>query len=149
LGVPGALVDDPDTAVQFDGTNGQVAVGPGFDFIGTTAFSVEAWIKPTALDGDSRHVFTKQHPPDPKQGFALLVRTPEGLLFERFVDAVAVFATFPVVFAGDFHHVVATYDGSVMDLYVDGTLSSQTADARKMPSISEPALIAATSEINF
>jgi hypothetical protein len=148
-GVPGALVGDPDTAVQFDGTNGQVAVGPGFDFTGTTAFSVEMWIKPTILDGNSRHVFTKQHRPDPKQGFALLVRAPDGLIFERFVNAAGVSAIFPVVFGVDFHHVVATYDGSVMDLYVDGTLSNQNADARPMPSISEPALIAATSEVNF
>jgi len=36
-----------------------------------------------------------------------------------------------------------------MDLYVDGTLSSQAADARPMPSISEPEQIAATSEVNF
>jgi hypothetical protein len=145
-GISGALMDDPDTAVQFDGVNGEITVGPVLDFAGTTAFSIEVWIKPLVTDGAFRHVFTKQDRSAPKQGYAMLVHPPDGLVFERFVDGTGMFAMFPVVFDTDFHHVVATYDGSAMRLYIDGMQSSQAADARPMPSISNPALIGASSD---
>ncbi len=48
LGVPGAIVNDPDTAVSFDGAHA-IHVGPSFDFGNGSPFSVEIWAKG---DGD-------------------------------------------------------------------------------------------------
>jgi PKD repeat protein len=51
LGVAGALASDTDTAMQFDGKSGYVSVPDKttLDFSGD--FTIEAWAKPTALNG--------------------------------------------------------------------------------------------------
>jgi Concanavalin A-like lectin/glucanases superfamily len=147
-GVSGALVNDPSTAVQLDGMRGTIAVGTVFDPSGTTAFTFEVWIKPTVIDDVSRHVLTRQRRPDPKQGAAILVRMANGLVFERFADSVGSFASFQIAANSGFHHVVATYDGSAMQLYVDGTQVGQAADSNPISSFGDPLLIGATSD-NF
>ena len=51
LGTAGALASDTDTAMQFDGKSGYVSVpdNSALDFTGD--FTVEAWAKPTTLNG--------------------------------------------------------------------------------------------------
>jgi hypothetical protein len=138
----GAIQLDGDTAVQLDGLNDQVSLGDAsrFDFNGTRPFSVEAWIKPDIAGGGGRHVFTKQHRANPKIGFAVLVDDARGLVFERFVADTAVTADVAIE-PGAFHHVVATYDGTTMAVFVDGTQEAATPDTRAMPSVSAVALI--------
>jgi hypothetical protein len=147
-GVAGALAGDPDAAVAFDDstTDGIISVGASFDFSGTAAFTVEAWIKPSIVDNASRHVFTKQFRSDltTKRGFAVLVRIPEDLVFERFADGAGRFATIHIAFDSEFHHVVATYDGAMMTLFVDGAIASQIPDDRPALAISNIATIGAT-----
>lgn len=118
-GVPGAIVDTTDSAAEFDGRSGVISLGSGFDF--PLAFSIEAWIKPTVLDEQFRHVFTRQirTPPQPRQGYALLVNGAKGVIFERFVDDIPFTAEYSIV-ANSFSHIVATYDGAYMRLYVNG-----------------------------
>jgi hypothetical protein len=145
-GVPGAIVGDPDTAAQFTGQTGAIVVGSGFNFPGTAAFSIEAWIKPTIIDGNFRHVFTKQHRDTPKEGYALLVQQDNGISFERFIDdniAMAKVATMPP--SASFTHVVATYDGALMRLYVNGQLAGQSVEGGRPAAavLVEPALIGA------
>lgn len=50
LGMAGALVDDPNTAMRFDG-NGYVSVTNRSNLNPTADFTVEAWVRPTALNG--------------------------------------------------------------------------------------------------
>jgi hypothetical protein len=54
-GVPGASVNDADTAAEFSGQTGAISLGNVFNFTGTTAFSVEAWIRPSVVDDNFRH----------------------------------------------------------------------------------------------
>lgn len=49
LGQPGALVDDANTAVAFNGSTGYVTVGAPAALKMTTQFSVEAWVYPTSI----------------------------------------------------------------------------------------------------
>lgn len=58
LGVPGILPDD--TAASFDGDGGYVDVGKNLAFLYTAPFSVEAWIRPTRIDGAFRGVLSNE-----------------------------------------------------------------------------------------
>jgi hypothetical protein len=145
-GAPGAIVNDANTSAAFDGMTGAISVGTGFNFIGRAAFSLEAWIRPSIVDTGFRHVFTKQHRATPWQGYALLVQTTRGIMFERFVDDRAVFVSVPTMPpAGSFMHIVCTYDGAFLRLYVNGQQAPQVTDDRAQPAVAEPAMIGAAS----
>jgi hypothetical protein len=144
LGVPGAIVNDPDTAADFSGDIGVISVGNGFDFTGKAPFSIEAWIRPTVVDEVFRHVFTKQHRATPRQGYALLVHVANGIVFERYVDDAEVSINFPTLPpATAFTHVVGTYDGALMRLYINGQQANQTTEDRAQPPVGETTVIGA------
>ncbi len=146
-GVPGAIVGDADTAAEFSGQTGAISVGNSFQFIGTAAFSIEAWIRPSLFDDVYRHVFTTQHRVvSNRQGYALLLHRPEGIVFERFVNdgQVTIEAGMPLS-AASFTHIVVTYDGATLRLYVNGQLATSKLENRPQPPVDEPTLIGAAS----
>ncbi|HEX3344140.1 MAG TPA: LamG domain-containing protein [Polyangiaceae bacterium] len=132
LGAAGALAGDPDTAVTLDGVTGQVDVGDNFDFVGQVPFSFEAWVKPTVVDSEYRHIVTKMAfdtTGNPLTGtYVLLEQGSTVLGFERWSGGATLLAvetpTFPG--AGAWAYVVATFDGTAGTLYVDGS-AVQTA----------------------
>jgi hypothetical protein len=126
LGAAGALTGDPDTAVTLDGVTGQVDVGDNFDFVGEVPFSLEAWVKPAVIDGEYRHIVTKMafdNGGNPLTGTYVILEQGATILgFERWQNGATELtvetADFPA--AGSWVHVVATYDGTTGELYVDG-----------------------------
>ena len=127
LGQPGALTGDPDTCARFDGTTGQVDVGAIFDFAGTTPFSLEAWVYATLLDTTYRHVVTQasfNSAGNPVDGtYLILYSGTTDFGFERWSASTAVLAVDVNAYPGvnQWVHVVATFDGSIGTVYVDGT----------------------------
>jgi hypothetical protein len=125
LGVTGALASDPDTAAQFDGTSAQIDVGDKFDFAGSVPMSVELWARPDVIDGTYRHLETKMLYTDagqPDDGMYFYVHNgPSTLAFERWANNYTDngFGT-TIVTTGAWWHVVGTFDGSTMTLYVNG-----------------------------
>jgi hypothetical protein len=59
LGAPGAIVGDPNTAMSFNGSTGYVSVATNSNLNMTGDFSVEAWVKPIALDGATHTIVHK------------------------------------------------------------------------------------------
>jgi hypothetical protein len=135
LGAAGALAGDPDTAVTLDGVTGEVDVGNNFDFAGQVPFSFEAWVKPAVIDSVYRHVVTKMAFDvlgNPQVGTYVILQQGNTILgFERWQDAATELtvetSSFPT--AGSWAHVVATYDGSAGDLYVNGVPVQASASA--------------------
>jgi len=132
-GIPGTPFDTAATLTD-DGTSIAVT-DPRLDFVGTAPFSLEAWIAPTALDDVYHYVFnlTAQNA-DGKQSYGMVIDAKVGVFLERWIsvnkvqDHLQALGAPPAV--GSFTHVVGTYDGAQLAMYVNGALDATQADAR-------------------
>lgn len=118
-GIAGA-VDDGDTAYRFDGVNDRVTFPDTGTDLDLTELTLEAWVK------------------DRQPGFVVMQGNGGGSLYnwglfrvsggaESFclyirADATTVHsAAYPDPKDGNWHHLVGTYDGQILRLYLDGT----------------------------
>ncbi len=125
LGVPGLVGTDPaNTAVGFNGTSSQVRVGQSGSLDLSTQISLEAMIQPSSLGstGTYRSVLAKT------DSYGLQLNGPR---LEFFIVSLGIFrlvqAPVGTIVAGAKHHVVGTYDGSALRLYVNGVQVASTA----------------------
>ena len=137
-GVPGSLVDEADTATTFPASEltNTVRGTTSFWQEGPQTFSVEAWFRTTSTQGGKivgfgssstgrsnsnltdRHIYLTNNGEvrfglRPDYAARRTIASPAGLN------------------DGQWHHVVATLDGSGARLYVDGGLSAQDATLTK------------------
>lgn len=143
LAQPGLIQLDPDTAAVFAG--GKVAAGVVYGFPGTAAFSIEAWIKGTAADANARRIVSVEN--SGNVGWALAYQASTGqVLFTR-GDA----TTFDQIIrtgltAGQLMHIIATYDGTNLRIYINGALAgSVLASSRSLPAVTQQFTIGAKS----
>ena len=151
-GAPGAIAGDPNPAVTFDGVSGYVGLGNGFAFNGTAAMSLEAWVKPGTLDGQYRRLLSKEiEDGNGRQGYLIAAIADGGggdFSFERFRDngTEKIAASLPV---GVYSHLVATYDGTTMVLYVNGVAAANVGSTRSLAAIAVPLNLATYSDPAF
>jgi len=118
LGAPSLLRSDiQNTAVSFDGVNDAVTVPSSPGLSPTSATTVEAWVRPSAVPGAGSFasVVTKA------ESYALQFNGPR-LEFTTMQNGTRrrVQAAAGAVVAGQTYHVVGTYDGAVQRLFVNG-----------------------------
>ncbi|MBS2016049.1 MAG: LamG domain-containing protein [Deltaproteobacteria bacterium] len=144
LGVKGALAAEGGTAVRFAGTSCAVEVR-GIDFSGTSPFTLEAWTYHEGADAVFRHFINKDaRPQTGREQWGVYLHTSNGLVFERYI-ADSVFACSTTAPANNaWSHIVATFDGSQLRLYVDGVLRDSKTDARPQAPKDVPLLIGAS-----
>ena len=126
LGQPGLLKGDADTAAQFDGTSGYVAV-PHNANVNPPAFTVEALVDVTGGDGTFRAVVSSRDLGAAAEPFGYIlyaapgapgepdtwqawVGTGQGVTWTMLIG--------PAVTPGT-HYVAMTYDKTTLKLYVD------------------------------
>jgi hypothetical protein len=135
-GVPGAV--SAGTAVRFDGSTSGLDLGHRFDFAGTAAFTLETWVLEDVIDSTFRHLFTKDaRPASGREEYGVFFYDG-SMEIERYVGGNQVSAGKAANgIVGRWAHVVATYDGAALAMYVDGVLTESAADAR--PQLSKDA----------
>lgn len=129
LGAADLLVHDLDTAMGLDGIDDYATVNDSASLSATSAMSAELWLKPDAVNtaaGSGWHLFAKWETfmvyinggASPK--LAYCAYNTSTLSYTPCVQGTTTVAT------GSTYHVVATYDGANLKLYVNGALEATT-----------------------
>jgi hypothetical protein len=123
--VPGALAGDTSPAIHLAGM-GAMNGGDLFAFTGNASYTIEAWVRSaTAGCVVAREL-------DPDDGYALYLSSGK-LKSERENDAGNDTIGAPSAISADvYHHIVTTFDGAALDLFIDGVIVSSGASSRAL-----------------
>jgi hypothetical protein len=128
LGVPGAIANDDDTAARFGNgtTPTYVSLGDVLRFSGNAAYSFELWVKPAAPRNYALFIVARASPDNTVGHFVFTLANT--LEFERRANASSADGLYPgvVLSTTQFSHVVVTYDGLKLSLFVNGSLLAAT-----------------------
>lgn len=116
LGQPGVVTHDTDTSVALDGGSGAIRTADSVSLDPTAGLSLEAWIRPSAPPEQTATIMRKD-------GQFLLRLTAQGaVLFRLWKGGRITESSTPpnAVTPAAWNHVVATWDGSAMLIYVNG-----------------------------
>lgn len=131
LGEPGAL-SESDPAMYFDGTT-YVDVGDELDLAGGQTFTIEAWVYPQAGEGG---YFGKAMYDQGYKGW-FLADNDSTIQFVRDGSTVAV----SVIPYTEYTHVVGTYDGLNLILYLNGAKAGSKVATNPVTDHPNPLLI--------
>jgi hypothetical protein len=145
-GVPGAIANDTNTAVSFNGTNSYAqSITAPFDFSPTLPFSIELWLMPTTVQSGVPRLMSREFAdgvPADRKGY-LMTWNASSVGQERLTDAGDISLSSPaIVPIGSYSHIVTTFDGSNTILYVNGVAVSTLVGAGAMTSITQAFAIA-------
>jgi hypothetical protein len=148
LGQIGAIANDSDTSVKFDGATSWMSAGDVFAFVDAGACSFEVWVKPlldmsyhdvlSRTDGQGNtttgYLMYIEPQPAPMMDFALYSAGTANIA-ESNVD----------IDGGTFTHMVGVYDGTMVYIYSDGVLQDSKPTSFPIPATSNPFTVAAQS----
>lgn len=134
-GMPGAVQGDQDSCAFF--LNGKVDMGNSYAFTGTSAFSIEAWTQVQALPSSGGATIAGYHFNDSNglEGWAIQVGNGDGSVkFFRYASGTADTVTTATNYVplGGWLHVVGTFNGATMSLYINGALIGTVASTRNI-----------------
>jgi RHS repeat-associated protein len=148
LGAAGGLAGDSDAAVSFSGTN-QYATVPNSTSLNSpsTAITLEAVVKPGTVTSQVPIVLKSPSTFDnPYYQYGLFLDTTKGVRLAIAINGNLSGAEFYNTgwVANQWNHIVASYDGATVRVYVNGTLvGSQTVTAGSINHYSTPVDIGA------
>ena len=117
-GVAGAIAADGDTAMTFNGTSSYLSIPYTASLAPSPAISLEVWFNAAALPSVAAILLDTENSTFAK-GAKINFDTTGHAAFQ--IDPGSVVSS-GVLSLNTWHHVVATYDGTYMRLYVDGAV---------------------------
>ncbi|MHC4497065.1 MAG: LamG-like jellyroll fold domain-containing protein, partial [Planctomycetota bacterium] len=147
MGAPNWVAGQSGNALEFTGSQTYVDCGTA-EALNVNVFSVSFWCNFPSTQGWNHIVSRGSHrgggTPGAVNWGVMMVSAEPIILFEAFNDTgwngLRANST-----AGEWHHVVATYDGDTMQLYHDGVLAAETSGAGMLLDETRPLLIGARS----
>lgn len=135
----GALADG-NSAMGFDGMDSAIDLGKVAQFPGKAPFSVEVWVLPRVRSATYYEIASRWKRPEDPEGWNLYYSN-ESIQFTR--EAIGMVSD--VVRSGTFeldiyHHIVATYDGTHVALYLDGHLDAMESASVALTDVTLPSL---------
>ena len=149
LGVEGALVNDANTAVKFNGVDGYASVAnvndaPPGALANAGKYSVEGWVIPPDKPGNYSGFIGVRN--DSNADFYILQLMNSNTLECRFRNGAGTYFTLNAsVTPNVWHHVALVYDGTTLTCYVDGQAAASTASSGKLADTPMPFYVARTS----
>lgn len=145
LGVPGAIYNDTNTAVLFDGSTAWITLPSNLNGNTRGSLTVELWFH---LSTASLGSFTDliQGDGSPK-GYVMYWSGTSSLNFNvgnGTTGAIASYAVAASSVVGQWVHIVGTYDGSNVRLYVNGVLRSTAAQTGSISATASPVIAGST-----
>jgi concanavalin A-like lectin/glucanase superfamily protein len=139
-------LQDAAGAASFDGSDDYVDLGDNYGFSGTASFSVEFWVKRMRSSTNWDQIVTKQKSTSVRSGWEIELAGPGygpdgSVWFQRWVsDAPSPTSaqSSGVLTIGRWNHVVGTYDGTTLKIYINGVLDGSGTDSRSMSAITQP-----------
>jgi hypothetical protein len=130
FGVPGAFAGS--RAIAMNGSsNGAVTLGNVAGFDVSKPFSLELWYRPDGIDNAFRFLANEFESVDGGlDSFGVYTQSSVGIVAERYVRNVSILGSATAPQPAVFHHLVGTYDGASVTLFVDSVGVAQKADAR-------------------
>ncbi len=118
----GPLIEQGGAGAAFDGVTSAVTLPGAADPQGVGAYTYELWARPTAIDGAYRFLISDEGTVAGKREGTGIWLSKTGLGFERWSDGVSTtIDDAPGLPLDLWSQVVASYDGSTMTLFVNGT----------------------------
>jgi hypothetical protein len=122
VGNPQWITGQLDGALYLDGYDDCVDLSDPESLNIADAVSLLAWIKPESLGNGADQTFISKG----QESYALKQASNNTLEF-RISDTINVQATIDSSLNGDWHHVAGTYDGSSLNVYLDGVFQGTTS----------------------
>ena len=130
MGAPNWVAGQSGNALEFNGSSTYVDCGNA-EALNVNVFSVSFWYNlPSSTQGWNHMISRGQHGASGSPGSVnwgiMMVSGAQRILFETHDDTSWIGIRADTT-AGEWHHVVATYDGNTMQLYYDGALADTTS----------------------
>jgi hypothetical protein len=136
-GATGALASEPDLAARFDGADDRISVADDANFR-SSRLTIEAWVRPDAnLSGD-RGIVMKTSSTGWTDGYGLALSGGKLSFYVNNHQNNNVQTALP---RERWSHVVGTYDGTALRLYVNGQLIASRAFSAAIVHPAQPLLI--------
>ncbi len=121
-------------------SNGRSSCGVIHQFLGRLPYTISIWfLSNTSADPYFDIISNRGNPGGGLEGWTCYVRTSDGQLFcNRTVNNLQYAVSTPNMNDGRWHHLAFTYDGTTMNLYVDGLSVESRSNTLDLIDVSEP-----------